>query len=111
MPDMKDKIIDAIHRIVERKLNSGEAFPCAHSVEVAHELKMNARDVEIIANNMIVTIIIVLLVLLFAGSIKSNLRESFSGDWMRFDEPKADMDNSEFDWGHNVKHRTEEDYE
>ena len=33
---------------------------------------------------------------------------------MRFDEPqepKADMDNSEFDWGHNVKHRTEEDYE
>lgn len=57
-------------------------------------------------------IILILLVLLFAGSIESNLREAFSGDWMRFDEPhepKADMDNSEFDWGHNVKHRTEEE--
>lgn len=63
---------------------------------------------------MIVTIILILLAGLFAGSIESNLREAFSGDWMRFDEtqhPKADMDNSEFDWGHNVKHRTEEDYE
>lgn len=63
---------------------------------------------------MIVTIIIVLLVLLFAGSIKSNLMDAFSGDWMQFDDPqdpKVDMDNSEFDWGHNVKHRTEEDYE
>ena len=63
---------------------------------------------------MIVTIIIILLVLLFAGSIKSNLMDAFSRDWMSFDEPqkpKADMDNSEFDWGHNVKHRTEEDYE
>lgn len=61
---------------------------------------------------MIVTIIIVLLVLLFAGSIESNLREAFSGDWMGFDEPqepKAEMDNSEFEWGHNVKHRTEEE--
>ena len=55
-----------------------------------------------------------ILLVVLAGSIKSNLREAFSGDWMRFDEPqepKADMDNSEFDWGHNVKHRTEEDYE
>lgn len=67
-----------------------------------------SENCKIIANNMIVTIIIVLLVLLFAGSIESNLREAFSGDWMRFDEPKVDMDNSEFDWGHNVKHRTEE---
>ena len=63
---------------------------------------------------MILTVILILLVLLFAGSIESNLHEAFSGDWMRFDEPqepKVDMDNSEFDWGHNVKHRTEEDYE
>lgn len=67
-----------------------------------------SENCKIIANNMIVTIIIVLLVLLFAGSIESNLREAFNGDWMRFDEPKVDMDNSEFDWGHNVKHRTEE---
>ena len=41
MPDMKDKILNAIHRIMKRKLNSGEAFPCAHSIEVAHEVKMN----------------------------------------------------------------------
>lgn len=61
----------------------------------------------------VLAIILTLLVLLFAGSIKSNLREAFSGDWMRFDEPQEpkesniEMDNSEFDWGHNVKHRTE----
>lgn len=48
---MKDEILNAIYRIVERKLNSGEAFPCAHSVEVAHELKINAREVEIIAKD------------------------------------------------------------
>ena len=57
-------------------------------------------------------IALVLLAVLVAGSIESNLREVFSGDWMQFDEPqepKADMDNSEFDWGHNVKHRTEEE--
>lgn len=62
----------------------------------------------------VLAIILILLVLLFAGSIESNLHEAFSGDWMRFDEPqepRADMDNSEFDWGHNVKHRTEDDYE
>lgn len=57
---------------------------------------------------------VVLLVLLIAGSIESNLREAFSGDWMRFDEPQEpkesniEMDNSEFDWGHNVKHNSEE---
>ena len=65
-------------------------------------------------HDMILTVILILLVLLFAGSIKSNLMDAFSGDWMQFDEPqepKADMDNSEFDWGHNVKHRMEEDYE
>lgn len=62
----------------------------------------------------VLAIILILLMSLFAGSIESNLHEAFSGDWMRFDEPqepKVDMDNSEFDWGHNVKHRTEEDYE
>ena len=63
---------------------------------------------------MIALTILILLAGLMAGSIESNLREAFSGDWMQFDEqqePKADMDNSEFDWGHNVKHRTEDDYE
>ena len=64
---------------------------------------------------MIVTIIIVLLVLLFAGSIESNLREAFRGDWMQFDDPQdpkesnVEMDNSEFDWGHNVKHTSDDE--
>ncbi|MBQ3022875.1 MAG: hypothetical protein IJD91_06110 [Clostridia bacterium] len=67
--------------------------------------------------DMIVAINLILLAVLVAGSIESNLREAFSGDWMRFDEQKEpkesniEMDNSEFDWGHNVKHRTEDDYE
>lgn len=53
---------------------------------------------------MIVTIVIILLVLLFAGSIKSNFMDAFSGDWMQFDDPqepkkpKVEMDNSEYDW-------------
>lgn len=66
-------------------------------------------------HDMILTAILILLVLLFAGSIESSLREAFSGDWMQFDEPQelkaTEMDNSEFDWGHNVKHRMEEDYD
>lgn len=59
--------------------------------------------------------IVILLVVLLAGSIESNLREAFSGDWMHFDEPQepkesnVEMDNPEFDWGHNVNHRTEEE--
>lgn len=60
---------------------------------------------------MIVLIIVILLAGLMAGSIESNLREAFSGDWMQFDdpqEPKADIDNSELDWGHNIKHNSEE---
>ncbi len=61
------------------------------------------------------TAILILLVLLFAGSIESNLREAFSGDWMRFDDPQepkgsnVEMDNSEFDWGHNVKHTSDDE--
>lgn len=59
-------------------------------------------------------IALVLLAVLVAGSISSNLREAFSGDWMQFDDPQdpkesnVEMDNSEFDWGHNVKHNSEE---
>ena len=66
---------------------------------------------------MIAAIILILLAGLMAGSIESNLYKVFSGDRMQSDEqqePKEsniEMDNSEFDWGHNVKHRTEEDYE
>ena len=66
---------------------------------------------------MIAAIILILLAGLMAGSIESNLHEVFSGDWMQFDEQQElkesniAMDNSEFDWGHNVKHRWEDDYE
>ena len=58
-----------------------------------------------------IALTIVILLAVWAGSIESNLREAFSGDWMQFDEPqepKADMDNSEFDYGHNVKYNSEE---
>lgn len=48
---MEGKILDAVRSIIDRKVNSGEAFPCAHSIEVAHVLKMNAREVEVIAKN------------------------------------------------------------
>ena len=63
---------------------------------------------------MIAAIILILLAGLMAGSIKSNLMDAFSGDWMQSDEPQEpkesniEMDNSEFDWGHNVKHNSEE---
>lgn len=51
-----------------------------------------------------IALTIVILLAVLAGSIGSNLREAFSGDWMRFDEPKADMENTEYDYGHNVKY-------
>lgn len=47
---MKDRIEKAIRDIVQRKYADGDILPCAHSVEVAHRLKMNARDVETIAS-------------------------------------------------------------
>ena len=67
---------------------------------------------------MIVTIILILLASLFAGSIESNLREVFSNpDWLTFEEESAcdyrqrlEMENTEFDYGHNIS-RTEEDYD
>lgn len=68
-------------------------------------------------HDMILTAILILLVLLFAGSIESNIREAFSGDWMQFDgpqEPKesnVEMDNSEYDWGHNIMNYGYEDEE
>ena len=34
----------------------------------------------------VLAIILILLVLLFAGSIKSNLMDAFSGDWMEIEE-------------------------
>lgn len=64
---------------------------------------------------MIAAIILILLAGLVAGSIESNLHEVFSGDWLSFDDPQeskgsnVEMDNSEFDYGHNVKHTYEEE--
>ena len=62
---------------------------------------------------MIVMIILMLLALLMAGSIESNLREAFSGDWLRFDEEptereRLELENEEFSWGHNVRNYMEE---
>jgi hypothetical protein len=48
---MKERITEAINSIIAFKESAGEAFPCAHSVEVANKLKMNALDVEVIAND------------------------------------------------------------
>ena len=63
--------------------------------------------------NMIVTIILILLADLFVGSIESNLREVFSNpDWLTFEEEsicdyrqRLEMENTEFNYGHNVNHR------
>lgn len=62
---------------------------------------------------MIAAVIIVLIACLFAGSIESNLREAFSGDWLRFDEEptereRLELENEEFSWGHNVRNYMEE---
>lgn len=47
---MEQRIKKAILSIIKEKLNDkNEAFPCAHSIEVALRLKMNAREVELIA--------------------------------------------------------------
>lgn len=48
---MKSKVEKAIRRIIKKKYSDGEIFPCAHSIEVALKLKMNARDVEVIARD------------------------------------------------------------
>lgn len=48
---MERKIKDTILKIIQTKYAKNEPFPCAHSIEVAHELKMNAREVEVIAKN------------------------------------------------------------
>jgi hypothetical protein len=39
--------------------------------------------------------------------------EAFSGDWMSFDDKPTDrerleMENTEYDWGHNIKNYMEE---
>lgn len=68
-------------------------------------------------SDMLLMIILILLIGLMAGSIESNLREAFSGNWMRFDEPQepkesnVEMDNSEYDWGHNIRNYGYEDEE
>lgn len=49
---MSTRILQAIKKIIAKKEAAGEAFPCAHSIEVARTLKMNARDVEIIAQTL-----------------------------------------------------------
>lgn len=57
--------------------------------------------------------IIILLSVLIAGSIKDELHEAFSGNWLRFDEEptereRLELENDEFSWGHNVRNYMEE---
>lgn len=57
--------------------------------------------------------IIILLSVLIAESIKDELHEAFSGDWLRFDEEptereRLELENDEFSWGHNVRNYMEE---
>lgn len=48
---MKTKIKEAVRNIILHKEREGEAFPAAHSIEIAHRLKMNAQEVELIAKD------------------------------------------------------------
>lgn len=63
---------------------------------------------------MIGLIIMILLSALIAGSIKDDLYEAFSGDWLRFNEEptereRLELENDEFSWGHNVRNYREEE--
>jgi hypothetical protein len=62
---------------------------------------------------MIGLLIMILLSAMIAGSIKDELHEAFSGDWLRFDEEptereRLELENDEFSWGHNVRNYMEE---
>lgn len=46
---MEGRIKQVILQIIKEKEARNEAFPCAHSVEVANRIKMNAREVELLA--------------------------------------------------------------
>ena len=48
---MKDKIKQAILKILEYKRRSGDVLPYATSIEVAHLLHMNALEVEELARD------------------------------------------------------------
>lgn len=45
--------------------------------------------------------------------IRKELHEAFSGNWLRFDEEptereRLELENEEFNWGHNVRNYMEE---
>ena len=48
---MKDKIRQAILKILEKKKRDGDVLPFATSIEVAHLLHMNALEVEELAKD------------------------------------------------------------
>ena len=48
---MKDKIKQAILKILERKRRNGDVLPYATSVEVAHLLHINALEIEEMAKD------------------------------------------------------------
>ena len=60
-----------------------------------------------------IVLMIILISVLIAGSIRDELNDAFSGDWLRFDDEPTErerlgMENSEYDWGHNIKNYMEE---
>lgn len=46
---MEERIKQIVREITREKYINNEAYPVAHSIEIAHRLKMNAGDVEVIA--------------------------------------------------------------
>lgn len=59
----------------------------------------------------LITILLMIGISMLAGASEL-LTEAFSGDWMRFDEEptereRLELENSEFDYGHNVNHNLE----
>lgn len=61
---------------------------------------------------MILTLGFILLITAING-ITGILETEFSKDWMSFDDKptnreRLEVENTEYDWGHNVKHNSEE---
>jgi hypothetical protein len=62
---------------------------------------------------MIITLISIILIAVI-NEISEIMDEAFRDGWLSFDEPSddsPDLDNSEYDWGHNIKGYHYEDEE
>ena len=54
-----------------------------------------------------------LVLIMIVYSITAVLDEAFDGEWLKMEDPAKEVyvDNSEYDWGHNVKGYKHEDEE